>query len=506
MPKSITIPPNDEYNQELVAQTHPADWKNPKPADRYNLVVVGGGTAGLVSAAGAAGLGAKVALIERNLLGGDCLNVGCVPSKVLLAAAHAVTDVKRAAEFGIHVPDGVSVDFPAVMERVRKLRAQISHHDSAKRFKNLGVDVFLGDAHFTSRSSVMVNGTKLRFKKAVIATGGRAAAPPIAGLDQVDYLTNENLFNLTELPKNLGIVGAGPIGCEMAQAFARLGSKVTLVEAMPGILIREDQDAAKIVHDALIRDGVDIICCGEDLTLSKAKGGGTRLVVNSEGENHDLTVDKVLVSVGRAPNVDGLDLEKAGVEFTPQGIVIDDFLRTSNQKIFAAGDVCLTHKFTHMADFAARIVIQNSLFVGSRKLSALTVPWCTYTDPEIAHVGMYEKDAAERDIDVDTFIKPMAEIDRALAEGATEGFVKIHIEKGRGQIIGATIVSRHAGELISEITTAMAGSLTLSQLANVIHPYPTQAEAIRLTGDLYNRTKLTPTVKKIFTQWLKWSR
>jgi pyruvate/2-oxoglutarate dehydrogenase complex dihydrolipoamide dehydrogenase (E3) component len=506
MPAPITIPPNDEYNQELVAQTHPADWKNPVPDGKYNLVVIGGGTAGLVSAAGAAGLGAKVALIERNLLGGDCLNVGCVPSKTLLAAAHALTDVKRAAEFGVHVPEGVSVDFDAVMERVRKLRAQISHHDSAQRFADLGVDVFLGDAKFLNHSSVDVDGAKLQFKKAVIATGGRAVAPPIPGLEKINYLTNENLFNLTELPKTLGIVGAGPIGCEMAQAFARLGSQVTLVEAMPGILPREDPDAAQIVHDALVRDGVRIICCGEDLTLSQAKNATTRLVVKSEGQNHDLTVDQLLVSVGRAPNIESLDLETAGVEYTPQGIVVDDFLRTSNQKIFAAGDVCMTHKFTHVADFTARIVIQNALFVGSKKVSALNVPWCTYTDPEIAHVGLYEKDAADRDIEVATFIKPMAEIDRALAEDATEGFVKIHVDKHRGQILGATIVSRHAGELISEISTAMAGSLTLGQLANVIHPYPTQAEAIRLTGDLYNRAKLTPTVKKAFTKWLKWSR
>ncbi|MEM7145162.1 MAG: mercuric reductase [Verrucomicrobiota bacterium] len=502
----LTIPPNDEHNQNLVARVHPPDWKNPDPADKYNLVVLGGGTAGLVSAAGAAGLGAKVALVERNLLGGDCLNVGCVPSKTLLAAAHALTDVKRAAAFGVRVPEGVSVDFPAVMERVRKLRADISQNDSAKRFSNLGVDVFLGDARFTGRSTVEVDGATLRFKKAVIATGGRAAAPPIPGIDQIEYLTNENLFNLTELPKTLGIIGAGPIGCEMAQAFARLGSEVTIVEAMPDILTREDQDAAQIIRDALVKDGIEIITSAENLKLSKQSNGAVQISVQSGEETRELTVEKLLVSVGRTPNIDGLELDVAGVDHDPQGVKVDDYLRTTNSKIYAAGDVCLPYKFTHVADFSARLVIQNSLFVGSKKFSALNIPWCTYTDPEIAHVGLYEEEAAERDIDVDTFVKPMAEIDRALAEDATDGFVKIHVQKGRGQIVGATIVARHAGELISEISTAMAGSLTLAALANVIHPYPTQAEAIRLTGDLYSRAKLTPPVKKAFTQWLKWSR
>ncbi|MEM8952768.1 MAG: mercuric reductase [Verrucomicrobiota bacterium] len=506
MAHPISIPPNDDHNKTLVSRVHPHDWKNPDPADKYNLVVVGGGTAGLVSAAGAAGLGAKVALIERNLLGGDCLNVGCVPSKTLLAAAHAVTNVKRAAHFGITIPGEPSVDFPAVMERVRKLRAEISHHDSAERFSRLGVDVFLGDAKFIDRSSVEVEGAKLFFKKAVVATGGRAAAPPIPGLDKIEYLTNENLFHLTALPKSLGIIGAGPIGCEMAQAFARLGSKVTLIEAMPSILTREDQDAARIVHDALATDGVEIITGAEDLKLEKEKNGATRVSLRSSDVTHEITNEKLLVSVGRKPNLDGLHLEAADVEYNPQGINVDDYLRTSNARIYAAGDVCLSHKFTHAADFSARIVIQNALFLGSKKISALNVPWCTYTDPEIAHVGLYEQDAAERDIDIDTYVKPMAEVDRALAEDNTHGFVKIHVQKGRGQIVGATIVARHAGELISEIATAMAGNLTLGALANVIHPYPTQAEAIRLTGDLFNRAKLTPSVKKAFSQWLKWSR
>ncbi len=502
----VTVPPMDEFNTDLVSQVHPPEWKNPTPEGRYNLVVIGAGTAGLVTAAGAAGLGAKVAIIEKNLLGGDCLNVGCVPSKCLIAAARTAADIRRAGDYGIEVPDGVRVDFPKVMERMRRLRAHISHHDSAQRFTGLGVDVYLGAARFLDGSSLEVDGAKLSFKKAVIATGARASAPPIPGIDDIPYLTNENLFNLTELPKRLGIIGAGPIGCEMAQAFARFGSEVHLVEAMHGILPNEDPEASEIVREAIAEDGVKLLCCGKELRLSKAKGGGVRLRVDSHGNSYDETVDQLLVSVGRAPNVEGLDLEKAGVEFKKFGVKVNDQLQTSNPRIFAAGDICMKYKFTHAADFAARTVLQNALFMGRKRLSALTIPWCTYTDPEIAHVGLYEKDAEEQGIEIDTYTKPMAELDRAIAEGRTEGFVRIHTRKGGGEILGATAVASHAGEMISEITTAMQAGMGLGALANVIHPYPTEAEAIRHTGDLYNRTRLTPTVKNIFAKWLEWTR
>lgn len=504
-----TIPPPvlpwDVHNQKLAANVYPPDWTNSTPASRYNLVVIGGGTAGLVTAAGAAGLGAKVALVEKQFLGGDCLNVGCVPSKAILRAARAVAAVRAAGEYGVRVPPGVSVDFGAAMERMRRLRADISPHDSARRFTDLGVDVFLGPARFTGPDTVEVGGRTLRFSKAVIATGARASAPPINGIKDVPYLTNETLFSLTERPRRLGIIGAGPIGCEMAQSFARFGSEVLLIEAEHGILPREDRDAAGIVQAALERDGVRLLCCGKNLRLSRADGG-VRLQVESHGRGYDEVVDQLLVAVGRAPNVEGLDLEKAGVAFDRKGVKVDDHLRTTHPRIYACGDICSPYQFTHAADFMARIVIQNALFLGRARASALTIPWATYTSPEIAHVGLYEKEAQAKGIAVDTFTQELAKVDRAILDGETEGFVRVHTRKGTDEIVGATIVAEHAGDLISELTLAMKGRLGLSAVGAAIHPYPTQAEAVRRTGDLYNRTRLTPFVKALLHRWLGWQR
>jgi pyruvate/2-oxoglutarate dehydrogenase complex dihydrolipoamide dehydrogenase (E3) component len=497
--------PWDAHNQKLVSNVHPADWKNPAPAPRYNLVVIGGGTAGLVSAVGAAGLGAKVALIEKHFMGGDCLNVGCVPSKAIIRAARAVASVKEAGEFGVNVPDGATVDFGRIMERMRRLRADISPHDSAKRFSELGVDVFIGAGKFTGPDTIEVGGQTLRFSKAVIATGARAAAPAIPGLSEVPYLTNETLFSLTELPGRIGIIGAGPIGCEMAQSFARFGSEVYLVEATHGILPREDSDAANIVREQMARDGVNLLCCGKDLKLSKAPGG-VRLQVESHGKGYDVLVDQLLVAVGRAPNVEGLGLETVGVAFDKKGVKVDDRLQTTNPRIYACGDICSPYQFTHAADFMARIVIQNALFKGRAKVSSLIIPWATYTSPEIAHVGLYEKEAQAKGIEVDTYTLGMDKVDRAILDGETEGFVRVHVRKGTDQIIGATVVAGHAGDMISELTLAIKGALGLKTIGATIHPYPTQAEAVRKVGDLYNRTRLTPFVRKLMGAWLAWTR
>ena len=499
------ILPWDAHNQKLVSNVHPADWKNPAPAPRYNLVVIGGGTAGLVSAAGAAGLGAKVALIEKHFLGGDCLNVGCVPSKAILRAARAVAAVREAGEFGVKVPPGTTADFGQIMERMRRLRADISPHDSAQRFTELGVDVFLGAGQFTGPDTIEVGGQTLRFAKAVIATGARAAAPPIPGLKEVPYLTNETLFSLTELPPRLGVIGAGPIGCEMAQSFARFGSEVFLVEAEHGILPREDRDAAEMVRAALDRDGVKLLCCGKDLKLARDPNG-VRLQVSSHGQGYDVLVDQLLVAVGRAPNVEGLGLETVGVEFDKKGVKVNDRLQTTNPRIYACGDICSPYQFTHAADFMARIVIQNALFKGRAKASSLIIPWATYTSPEIAHVGLYEKDAKAQGIEMDTFTQELSKVDRAILDGETEGFVRVHVRKGTDEIVGATVVAAHAGDLIGELTLAMKGRLGLKTIGATIHPYPTQAEAIRRTGDLYNRTRLTPLVKNLMQRWLAWQR
>ena len=499
------VVPWDAHNRTLVGHVHPHDWVNPEPAARYNLVVVGAGTAGLVTAAGAAGLGAKVALIERDYMGGDCLNVGCVPSKALIRAGRAVLDVREAGAFGVQVPPGLRVDFPALMERMRRLRAKISKTDSAERFKGLGVDVFFGQGRFVGRDAVEVGGKTLRFSKAVIATGARAAAPPIPGLAEAGYLTNETVFTLTELPRRLAVIGAGPIGCELAQAFARFGSQVYLIEALHGILPNEDPQAAAIVHRAITRDGITLLCCGNNLTVSQGEEG-KRLSLDSHDRHHDVSVDEILVGVGRSPNVEDLGLEQVGVAVDKAGVKANDRLQTTNPRIYAAGDICSRYKFTHNSDFQARIVIRNALFRGRAKASALTVPWCTYTDPEIAHVGLYERDAKERGVPITTFVQELGDVDRAVLDGETEGFVKLHVRAGTDKIVGATIVARHAGEMLPEVSLAIANGIGLGKIANVIHSYPTQAEAIRKLGDAYNRTRLTPLVKKVFGWWLTWTR
>ena len=503
---STQMEPRDVYNEQLVSHVHPSDWQNPTPDGRYNLVVIGAGTAGLVCAAGAAGLGANVALIERHLMGGDCLNVGCVPSKAIISAARRAAAVRDAAEFGIGSEGGPKVDFGAAMERMRRLRAGIAPNDSAERFKGLGVDVYLGQAEFLDDNSVQVDGRTLNFSKAVICTGARAAAPSIPGLDTVAYLTNETIFSLTELPKRIGIVGAGPIGVEMAQTFARFGSEVFLVEAQHGILPREDPEAAARVMKSLQKDGVTVLCCGKELTLSPTEGGKVRMQVLAHEKGYDETVDHLLVAVGRAPNVEGLGLEKVGVEFDRKGIKVNDNLRTTNRRIFAAGDVCSPYQFTHAADFMARIVIQNALFGGRAKASALTIPWCTYTQPELARVGLIESEAREKGIEVDTFTQDLADVDRCILEGETNGMVRVHVAKGTDRILGATIVGGSAGDMIAEVTLAMTHGMGLKKIGSTIHPYPTQAEAIRRVGDLYNRTRLTPFVKKAMSKWLTWTR
>ncbi len=498
--------PQDKHNQRLVRHVHPSDWVNPTPAGRYNLVVLGAGTAGLVAAAGAAGLGARVALVERELMGGDCLNVGCVPSKALIRCARAYAEVRDAGQFGVRVPDGASVDFPAVMERMRKLRAGISHHDSAERFRELGVDVFLGGGRFTGRDTLQVGDTTLHFSRACIATGARAIALPIRGLVDAGYLTNETLFSLTELPPRLAVIGAGPIGCEMAQTFARFGSQVTLLEVERQILTREDRDAAQHIEQALIRDGVTLNCCCQVIGV-KSDEAEKVLELGDKGDCGELRVDRILIGVGRAPNVRGLGLEAAGVEYDErQGIRVDERLRTTNRNIYAAGDICFPYKFTHTADAMARIVIQNALFFGRAKTSALTIPWCTYTDPEIAHVGMYAHQSEAKGIAVQTFVVEMSDVDRAILEGETDGFLKVHVRKGTDKILGATLVARHAGEMISELTLAMVAGKGLGTIAKTIHPYPTQAEVIKKAGDAYSRTRLTPRVKNLFETVLRWRR
>ena len=495
------LQPLDDYNQLLLSQVHPLDWVNPQPADCYDLVVIGAGTAGLVVAAGAAGLGLglKVALIEKSLMGGDCLNVGCVPSKCVIRSSRVVAEMQAAAPFGIQPPEQIDINFAVVMQRMRQIRAGISHHDSAERFRTLGVDVFLGNAQFVSESAIAVNGCQLQFKKAVIATGARATRPNVPGLADVGYLTNETVFSLTQCPKRLAVIGGGPIGCELAQAFQRLGSQVTLLHKHEHLLDREEAEAADIVQQQFQQEHLQLIL---DCTLERVEQTEAGKVIHyrQNGVSNIAIVDEILVGAGRTPNVEGLNLEAVGVKYeVRRGVVVDDYLQTTNPRIYAAGDICMDWKFTHAANAAARIVIKNMLFsplgLGRSKLSDLVMPWVTYTDPEIAHVGFYEREAQAKGLETNVIKIPFANVDRALADGESDGFLKILHQRGSDRILGATIVARHAGEMISEITLAIATKQGLNALSGVIHPYPTQAEAIKKAADAYRRTLLTPRTK-----------
>lgn len=502
---TIELLPGDPHDRALLANVRPPGWVNPTPAPRYNLVVIGAGTAGLVCAAGAAGLGARVALVERELMGGDCLNVGCVPSKALLRAARAAAAVRDAGSFGVRAAPA-EIDFAAVMQRLRRLRAGLSPTDSAERFRSLGVDVFLGDGRFTGRDTVEVAGQTLRFRRAVIATGARAARPDVPGLAEAGYLTNENVFALTELPRRLAVLGGGPIGCELAQAFARFGSKVTLLQRDARVLPREDPDASALILQSLQRDGIEVVTGSEVLSVS-ARGSEKISRIRSPGGEREVVADAVLAGAGRRPNVETLGLDAAGVAFDPRrGVTVDDRLRTSNPWVFAAGDVCSGYQFTHAADAMARLVIQNALFFGRARATSLVIPWCTYTDPELAHVGLTEAQANEQNVRVQVFTQPLERVDRAVLDGESAGFVKVLVRAGTDRLVGATVVSAHAGEMIGELSLAMTNGLGLRHLASTIHPYPTRAEALRKLGDAYNRTRLTPWVRWVLRKWLNWRR
>lgn len=493
-----------EHERERLANVRPRDWRNPQPADRYNLVIVGGGPAGLVAAHAAAGLGAKVALVERELLGGDCLNIGCVPSKSIIRTAHLYAEMRTAERYGVQIPADIRVDFPAVMKRMRGIRARISRVDSARRLIEAGVDLFFGEPSFTGVDTLTVDGATLRFKKAMIATGARPDTPEIPGLVDAGFLTNENVFDLTELPRRLLVIGGGPLGCELAQAFCRLGTQVIIAQEMPMFLPKEERDAAQLLSDAFARDGIEVRLDTQAVKV-RVENGQKLVDLVSENYKSTIAVDAILAGVGRLPNVEGLNLKAAGVDCDAKtGVRVNDFLQTSNPRIYAAGDACLEHKFTHTADASARIVVRNALFPGRERLSALTIPWCTYTDPEIAHVGLYVRQARERDIPVKTFTIPMHDVDRAIADSEDVGFVKVHVKERTDRILGATIVARHAGDMINEITLAMVAGIGLRTLARVIHAYPTQAEAIRMAADAYSRTRLTPTVRSLLQRWLAW--
>jgi pyruvate/2-oxoglutarate dehydrogenase complex dihydrolipoamide dehydrogenase (E3) component len=502
MADPVLVTPFDEFNQILVDHVHPSSWVNPEPAPLYHLVVLGAGSAGLVAAAIAARLGARVALVERHLMGGDCLNTGCVPSKALLRAARAHQELRESATYGLRWEQEPQIDGAAVMKRVRERRARIAPRDAAERFKNLGVDVFLGHGRFVGPQEIEVAGKRLRFYRALVATGARPHVPEIEGLESAGFLTNENLFTLLRPPARFGVVGGGPLGCEMAQAFARLGSQVTLLLRGSQLLPREEPEASELVRKALEADGVRIVD-GAHIERVERDAKARTLKFRVGDTSHQLRVDEILIATGRKPRIEDLGLEAAGIEVLDQRIAVDDFLRTTNPSVYAVGDVASKFHFTHAADALARLAVRNALFPGRARASELLIPWCTFTSPEVARVGASRAELEARRVRFETVTLPLEENDRAVVEGRENGFLMVHYRRNSGFILGATLVAEHAGESIGELVLAMKERTHLGRLSEVIHPYPTTAECIRKAGDEWMRRRLRRGILKLFSLWFR---
>lgn len=470
-----------------------------KGEGRYNVVVIGGGTAGLVTAAGTAALGGRVALVERERMGGDCLNTGCVPSKAILSSARLVGAIARAPQWGLD-PQEPQFHFEKVLERMRERRARIAPNDSRERFERLGVDVFAGHARFVSPREVNVEGTRLLARNFVIAAGSRPAVPPVEGIEDLPYDTNETIFDrLREKPARMLVVGGGPIGCEMGQAFARLGVKVTLIERLPRILEREDSAAAGVIRRQLEADGVQVLT-GASVKRASRQSGLFHLDVERQGGAPlTLEAEAVLVAAGRVPRTTGLGLEEAGVAYSRTGVTVNKYLQTTQPHIYAAGDIAGPYQFTHMADYQARIVVRNILLPWLKaKVNYSVVPWATFTSPELARVGLNEDEAKKSGVAYDLWEEPIEDLDRAIVESEELGFIRVLTEKGRDKILGVTIVAEHAGDLIAEFVVAMKEGIGLSKIGNAIHPYPTFGEIARKVADRRQRARLTPAVARFF--------
>lgn len=483
--RSRTDYPGSTFDTEWRRLVCPSDYSNPAPKKKYHLAIIGAGPAGLVTAIAAAGLGARVALIERNAMGGDCLNVGCVPSKALLEICHG--------------PD--APDFKSAFIGMRAVRAAIAHHDSVERYSRAGVDVFLGHARFVDSNLVTVGDLEIRARRFVIATGARAAIPPISGLSDARPLTNETIFGLHTAPRSLAIVGAGPIGSELAQIFAAIGTDVHLFEYAERVLPGELPDASKAVQAALEADGVNLHLGS---AISRVERHGGRVLI--ETESGQINADEILVAAGREANTNDLNLAAANVTTSDAGLIdVDRRLRTSNPRIYAAGDVCSPAQFTHHADAHARIVVQNALFFPAASTSRLIVPHCTYTQPEVAQIGPHRITLDELGRKYDTYRVEFSELDRGKTQNDTVGFAEVLTESGSDKILGATIVGRDAGEQLAGICIAMSKGIGLGAIAGTVLPYPTRSEFLRRLADDYNRTKLTPTIRRIMSQWFRWT-
>lgn len=464
---------------------------------QYDLCIIGGGAAGLVSAAGAASLGAKVLLIEKHRLGGDCLYTGCVPSKTLINSAELAHIISHADRFGLSAKLG-PIDQTAVMRRVSDVIKTIEPNDSPERFRAMGVEVVFAKANFIADDRLLVDGREITARNFVIATGSYPFIPPINGLDQVDYLTNETIFELQEPIDHLIVIGGGPIGCELAQSFARLGSKVTLVSNTE-LLPNEDNDISEVVKQQFIADGIDLHL-GIILNLVEKTKTGVR--VKLKGDYHEqsswIEGGHLLIATGRRSNINSLGLDKANVASDDGKLILDKRLRTTNKHIYACGDVAGPYLFTHMAEHQAGVVLKNALLHLPAKVQTASIPWCTFTAPELARVGLSEQEAKQQMIKHRVYTFPFAEIDRSIAEGSTTGLAKI-ITTPRGKLLGACIVGPHAGELIAEYVLVLSQGLNVSALSNTIHIYPTLAQINRRVADQRMKEALTPNRKR----WIK---
>ncbi len=464
----------------------------------YNVVVIGGGTAGLVTAAGTAGLGGRVALVEQNRMGGECLNSGCVPSKALIASARLIDKIRHAQEWGLD-PQTPAFRFDAIFERMRRLREEVGVRDSEERFEGLGIDVFRGRAAFVSAHEVRVGDTSLKAQNFVIASGSRPTIPAIEGLDRIRYYTNESIFDeLAARPERLVIAGGGPIACELGQVFAQLGVRVTIVQKPEQILEREDADASDLVRRRLEKDGVTILT-GREIRTAAPNGNAIRLTVGSDAR--DLDCDALLVAAGRTPNTQGLGLEQAGVAFSGSGVTVNEYLQTTQPHVYAAGDVAGPYRFTHVADHQARTIVRNILLPWARAKWATVVPTCTYTSPELARAGLNEREAKALGVGYDAFTARFEEVDRAVLDGAVTGFARVLTAKGKDRILGVTIVGERAGDLLPEFVLAMQNEIGLTKIAQTVHLYPTLSEIARKVADEQQKRRLTPFARRV-TGWL----
>jgi pyruvate/2-oxoglutarate dehydrogenase complex dihydrolipoamide dehydrogenase (E3) component len=467
----------DEYRAKFQRDIFPSNWKNPQPADLYDMLIIGAGPGGMTAASIARSFDAKVALVENVHFGGECLNVGCIPSKALIRSSRVAAEVRNAHEYGIEIPKGWKVDFKSIMQRVYRCQATLSPHDAVEHFKKLGADVFLGPGRFIGPNKIEVRNQVIHFKKAFIVTGTNPIPLNIPGLEKSGYLTNQNVFELSYLPPRLAFIGGGPISCELSQAFLRFGSEVTLVTGGPTLLPRDETIAAERLQKVFEKEGMRIVTQSQ---VRRVENRGKQKILHLDPKSELIIVDDIFVAIGRMPSVEGLNLEKAGIKFDlHRGIMTNDYQQTSNPDVYAVGDVASPNKFTHISMELAKMAVMNALNGHKQKSSSLTIPWCTFTDPEIAHIGLSEKEANERDISNTSIVIEMADMDRAVLDGETVGFAKLTVKSDSDQILGATLMASHAGDMIPEVGVAMAGEKGLIALSRAIHPFPTQGQILR---------------------------